>query len=276
MVLEMYRTNGVEYISFATCNVSFKDLLDPSLTNDSNCLKYYNDLISTTDNKTIIGNIEYTIRAMIPMNQAIKAYKDRSLALNLLSNTTTSSIEPPISANTRQQYNELTIEIIECQNIKSKDNEKYKNPFVAYKFYIYDEVITDTIWGNLSPKFNNVNKIMLSMSPSLDRYLRTSSLSIAVFNDDKTEENYIFGVANIPLSELANNNSIHGLFDINDDDQNKVGQILVNIEWDKDYSVEPIPLISKYDEYIAKNENSQKNKKHIKEKERYLIIKVIY
>lgn len=35
-----------------------------------------------------------------------------------------------------------------------------------------------------------------------------------MFNDDKTEENYIFGVANVNLSELANNKSIHGLFDI--------------------------------------------------------------
>jgi len=47
-----------------------------------------------------------------------------------------------VSENTRQQYNELIIDIIECQNLKPKDSEKYKNPFIAYKFYIYDEVIT--------------------------------------------------------------------------------------------------------------------------------------
>ena len=34
-------------------NVSFKDLLDPTLAGTDGCLKYYNDLISTSDNVNI-------------------------------------------------------------------------------------------------------------------------------------------------------------------------------------------------------------------------------
>jgi len=41
------------------------------------------------------------------------------------------------------------IEIVECQNLVSKDNEKYKNPFIAYKFYIYDEIITVIIYTHI-------------------------------------------------------------------------------------------------------------------------------
>ena len=247
-------SNGLEFITIATCPIIMKELTDPDRTDR---LRYYADLVSTHDGKTLIGKIDYGLKAHIPMAQAIRAYKERTVALNLLTVS-----DPKISTrrfNSRAEINELNIKIIKCNNLKPPRGSKACAVFASVQIYIHEDLVTETVRDSTNPLFNFLRILPIPMTADLDRYLRTSELNILI-SQDNTNNNpdfvdHLYGVCRLSLMPLALGEKIEGEFDIIDDFGYTVGSITLSLSWSKQYRLDVIPIVSKLDEKLVSNQS---------------------
>ncbi|KAI9098761.1 hypothetical protein DFS34DRAFT_618820 [Phlyctochytrium arcticum] len=136
LVLHMCRTDGTDFVEFATCLVVFKDIIDPHRTSK---LQYVGQLISTHDGTTVIGSLKYSLSVKIPMVQAIRRFKERTTALNLLSVGNSQSAGRRFAP--RASINELAVRIGEVSGLTAPAG---KNPavYLSFQFYNYDLVVT--------------------------------------------------------------------------------------------------------------------------------------
>ncbi|KXS14217.1 hypothetical protein M427DRAFT_351721 [Gonapodya prolifera JEL478] len=206
--VQIYRSIGTESFVIATCNVTLKDLLD---TSKNGTLHYCADLISADDGRTVFGKFEYTLRAGIPMAQAIRAHKERVVALNLVTDTEP-SVATPLFGSTKK-INDLQVEIRQCTGLRKSGAIRSPCAFIACKFYNYAEVVTQTIRNSANPSFGYVTKLNVSMTQDLDRYLRTGALLLAVIEDSEQSE-HVYGSVSVPLLNLALNDEVVGTFQL--------------------------------------------------------------
>lgn len=82
MTFHVCRSNGIEFLEIGTCVVTFQDLL--KVTDKVGKHQYYGDIMSLQDKNKGIGKLDYSLSVQIPMAQAIRAFKERIVALNLL------------------------------------------------------------------------------------------------------------------------------------------------------------------------------------------------
>ena len=82
MTFHICRSNGIEFIEIGTCIVTFQDLL--KVTDKTGKHQYYGDIFALEDKKKTIGKLDYSLTVQVPMAQAIRAFKERTVALNLL------------------------------------------------------------------------------------------------------------------------------------------------------------------------------------------------
>ncbi|KND01382.1 uncharacterized protein SPPG_03194 [Spizellomyces punctatus DAOM BR117] len=242
MILHLCRSDGLDYVEVATCAVIFKDLTDPHRTDR---LQYYGQLVSTHDNKTVIGSINYSLRVRVPMVQAIRSFKERTVALNLL--TVGDKDVSGKRFTHRADMNELIVRIANCSGLTAPPG---KSPAVYLSFQLHnqDMSLTDTIQDTCNPEFNFYQTFPMPMNLDLDRVLRTSTLEIVALDDNDGLEDYVYGIAKVPLLNLALNENIQGQFDLKDASGKRRGKVSVSLAWEKPYRLEVIPIVSQLDE----------------------------
>ncbi|KAJ3034468.1 Protein fantom, partial [Rhizophlyctis rosea] len=244
MVVNLCRSDGVEYVRIAGCTVVFKDLMDPKATDG---MRYYGELISTHDNKTVIGQIDYTLRVHLPMSQAVQAYKERTVALNLL--TVGDRDEVKDRFRSRVQVNNLIIRIGRCRGLKGIRGKEMR-VYVAFGIYGGRDVISDTVVGSPDPDFNFVHEVPLAVTTDLDRYLRTSEMHLLILDEADspiTDGDYCYGVARIPLAALALGDCVRGDFDVVDSRGKLGGKVGVDLKWEREYRLDVVPVVSQLD-----------------------------
>ncbi|KAJ3115162.1 X-linked retinitis pigmentosa GTPase regulator-interacting protein 1 [Physocladia obscura] len=245
-ILNFAISNGLEFYNVATCSVIMKELTDPDRTER---LRYYADLTSTYDDKTIVGKIDFGLRVRLPMAQAIRSFKERTVALNLLTvsdkEVSTRRFRP------RSDTNDLVIRIIQCAHLKPPAGRSIPAVFASFQFYIHDYIVTDTVRNSTSPMINFLKILPLPMTSDLDRYLRTSSLTILVLDDNDGIEDFQYGSVSVPLLPLALGEKIFDEYFLNDGFGATKSKITVSLEWSKPYKLNVVPLISLLDENIA-------------------------
>ncbi|KAJ3059249.1 X-linked retinitis pigmentosa GTPase regulator-interacting protein 1, partial [Quaeritorhiza haematococci] len=234
MYLRFCRSSGIDFVGIATCQVLFKDMIDPH--HQTQRLRYYGDLISTQDENVVIGKVDFSLRARIPMAQAVRAYKERTVALNLL--TVGDKEETGKRFSLRADMNDLIIRIIQCTNLRVPYGRS-PAAYIGFRFYTYEEVVSDTVPNSTSPMFNYVKVVTVPMTGDLDRYLRTSKLYVSVLDDG--DDDFLYGVAEIPLRKLAVGEGIEGEFDIKDEYGFRHGSLVVSMAWDKAYKPDIVP-----------------------------------
>lgn len=219
----------------------FRDLVEPGRTDK---ITFYADLISTHDEKTIIGKIEYSLRIRVPMSQAIRQFKERTVALNLL--TVSTQDEPNKRFQPRAEENTLLIKIEKCNHLRNYAGVQ-PAVYAAYKFFQSDDTMTNTA-SSTNPVFANHVRHKVLMSSDLDRYLRTRTLDIAIIDDtDKFGGDFVYGVAKIPLEKLALNESVIGEYEIRSPSGVFNGTVTVSFTWEKSYKLDITPVVSKLD-----------------------------
>ncbi|KAI9339337.1 hypothetical protein BDR26DRAFT_803165, partial [Obelidium mucronatum] len=246
-------SNGLDFHNVATCSMVMKELTDPDRTDR---LRYYADLISTHDERTIIGKIDFGLRVRLPMAQAIRSYKERTVALNLL--TVSDKEVSSRRFRPRSDTNDLVIRIINCTHLRQPPG-RVPAVFASFQFYIHETMVTETIRNSTSPMINFLRILPLPMTSDLDRYLRTGSLHIMVLDDNDGIEDFEYGSVAIPLLSLALGEKIYDEYFLSDGFGNSKSKITVSLEWSKPYKLNIVPLISQLDEHVASS-NGRSNK----------------
>jgi First C2 domain of RPGR-interacting protein 1 len=229
--ITIFHTNGMEFRPIGYTLANFQQIV----TEESLSFTYISDILS--NERTVIGQLEYRLEIEISMPLAIRAFHERSTALNLISKSTADmSGLPSIQGPTNNLHIKIKGGIFEQ---RVGENE----PLVPL---IYGTIHFDPLWRSIiippklpthSPKFLFETAVPLKTTADLDRQLRSSKILIA-FADDA--EDYVYGYVKVPLIELALGHSVAGNFDVQDAKGVPCGTIWVEVSWDSPYEVDGI------------------------------------
>uniref|UniRef100_A0A8C8E5H6 RPGRIP1 like n=1 Tax=Otus sunia TaxID=257818 RepID=A0A8C8E5H6_9STRI len=234
VTLEVHHAYGTDYETVAACELKFHEILE-------NNGKIYStaNLVGIKENIQNYGTIEYWIRLRVPMDQAIRLYKERSKALGYITSNFREREQPfqqilrtaPVSTSTDGNLNELHITIKCCNNLQPRKKHLQPNPYVVYKFFDFADHDTPIIPSSNNPQIDDHMCFQVPMNADLDRYLKSESLTFYVFDDGETEESAYVGKANVPLISLAHDRSISGTFELTDSERRATGTITVELKW---------------------------------------------
>ncbi|XP_053305114.1 protein fantom [Spea bombifrons] len=229
--LELHVAFGTDYQTVAFCQLNFQEILEKSGRIFSSAV-----LVGLDNSIQNYGTLEYWIRLRVPMEQAIRLYKERAKALGYI----TSNLKEPelsqvnLSSTTEKNFNELFITIKSCSNLSSGSSPQQPSPYVAYTFYNFSDHYTPIITSSNNPQFEDHMSFPVPMTSDLDRYLKSECLAVYVFDDNEMSDAYI-GKASVPLISLAHDKCISGTFQLTDRSGQAKGTIKVTLKWKVTY-----------------------------------------
>ncbi|XP_075796394.1 protein fantom isoform X1 [Pelodiscus sinensis] len=268
ITLEVHRAFGTDYETAAACQLRFHEILENNGRIYSTAI-----LVGTGGNIPNYGTVDYWVRLRVPMDQAIRLYKERSKALGYITSNLKEreKLKQPllraaeVNTSADGNLNELHITIKCCNNLQSQKIQLQPNPYVVYKFFDFGDHDTAIVHSSNSPQFDDHMCFPVPMNADLDRYLKSESLYLYVFDDGETEESVYVGKAIIPLISLAHDRYISGTFELTNSEGHSSGTINIELKWRFAYlpptgSAMAADLVS----YIQ-NENSTAAKLPVKE-----------
>uniref|UniRef100_A0A670J0N9 RPGRIP1 like n=1 Tax=Podarcis muralis TaxID=64176 RepID=A0A670J0N9_PODMU len=239
--LEIHHAYGLDFETAAACQLRFHEILEKNG-------RIYSSAMLVGDVRNY-GTVEYWVRLRVPMDQAIRLYKERAKALgyittNLKDQASSTLLLCPAQVNTSADgnLNELHITIKCCSNLQCRKRNLQPNPYVVYKFFDFADHDTAIIPSSNHPEFADHMCFPVPMNADLNCYLKSESLSLYVFDDNETEDGVYLGKANVPLISLAHDRYISGTFELTDDKGHSTGTISVELKWKFAY-LQPAGLI---------------------------------
>uniref|UniRef100_A0ACB8E9Q4 Uncharacterized protein n=1 Tax=Sphaerodactylus townsendi TaxID=933632 RepID=A0ACB8E9Q4_9SAUR len=130
-----------------------------------------------------------------------------------------------------QVLNELHITIKSCSDLQGRKSDLQPNPYVVYKFFDFADHDTAIIPSSNHPQFADHVCFPVPMNADLDRYLKSESLSLYVFDDSEAEDGVYIGKANVPLISLAHDRYISGTFELTNYEGHSTGTVSVELKW---------------------------------------------
>ncbi|KAI5100549.1 protein fantom [Silurus meridionalis] len=205
-------------------------------------------LVGVSDDIQVFGTLDYWLRLRVPMEQAIRLYKERVKALGYLSSSVkdqNQASSSPLSSSLIKDgnLNELYITIRCCSKLKSRGPHTQPSPYVIYKFYDFPDHDTPIVPSTNEPQFEDHMIFPLTMNSDLDAYLKAEALTLYVFDDLDFENQLYLGKANVPLISLAHDKAITGTFELTDPTGAPSGYIDVTLKWKFTY-LPPSGLVS--------------------------------
>jgi hypothetical protein len=237
----LYYSNGLQFVQIGFGVAKFVDIVGSKFKTSS----YVIDVLGL-DMKPL-GKLEYQISLQVSMPLAVKAYHERATALNLLTNSQPENIKVP----EKSPVNNL--------NIKIHDFQFNNAPGTISDLLPYGIIHLDPIWREIqvppvlfgSGNFRFDYSLPLQIDQELDRYLRTTKITVSFADDAK---DWLYGSLKIDLSPLAVNQAISGTFNVMDTKNIKCGQVVVEFSWDKFYHSERPNFVSLIDDESVKQE----------------------
>ncbi|XP_069724759.1 protein fantom isoform X2 [Phaenicophaeus curvirostris] len=234
ITLEVHHACGVDYETVAACQLKLSEVLE-----DNRKIYSTANLVGINGNIQNYGTLEYWIRLRVPMDQAIRLYKERSKALGYITTNFREHELPSrqilgtaqVSTSTDGNLNELHITIKCCNNLQPRKKHLQPNPYVVYKFFDFEDYDTAIIPSSNNPEIDDHMSFQVPMNADLDQYLKSQSLIFYVFDDAETEEGAYIGKASVPLISLAYDKSISGTFELTDPERCTTGTITVEVKW---------------------------------------------
>ncbi|CAB4032458.1 fantom-like isoform X1, partial [Paramuricea clavata] len=231
-MVELHRALGSSYETVAVCQLKLRELLERSHGRLHGTAK----LIGTQSSNegTEVATMEYWVRLRVPMEQAIRLFKERSKALGYLNARDYKALEKT-GDELPSDVNELFITITRCSDLNARREDVQPSPYVVYRFYDFADHDTDIISNSNNPQWNDRKTCPVPMTEELDTYLRSQSLEVYVLDDVDPEPTAYLGLAKIPLISLAHGKSIKGTFHLLKESGEKNGTIDVSMEWRNTY-----------------------------------------
>ncbi|XP_045662758.1 protein fantom isoform X1 [Ursus americanus] len=239
ITLEVHQAYSTDYETIAAGQLRFHEILEKS-----GRIFCTASLVGTKGDIPNFGTVEYWFRLRIPMDQAIRLYRERAKALGYITSNYKgpeqmqwSSQQAPKTAqlsstdSTDGNLNELHITVRCCSHLKSRASHLQPHPYVVYKFFDFADHDTAIIPSSNDPQFDDHMCFPVPMNMDLDRYLKSESLSFYVFDDSDTQENIYIGKVNVPLISLAHDRCISGVFELTDHKKHPSGTIHVILKW---------------------------------------------
>ncbi|MBN3294720.1 FTM protein, partial [Polypterus senegalus] len=236
VTLEVQLSSGIEYKTVAACQLQLHDILEKN-----GRVFGTSTLIGIGEDVHAFGTLEYWVRLRIPVDQAIRHYKEQAKALGYMSVNQKSLVQTqqaesgvPVTAD--GFLNKLHITVSYCNNLISQLGQKQPSPYVVYKFFDFLDHDTPIVPNSNSPQFDDHMSFSVLMNADLDIYLKSQSLYFYVFDDNDTPQEDIFlGKAKVPLLSLAHDKGIKGTFELADPKNNPCGTIDVTLKWEYSY-----------------------------------------
>lgn len=193
-------------------------------------------LVGVTDEIQVFGTLEYWLKLRVPMEQAIRLYKERVKALGYLNtsmrDTQALSVPVPSSSSLMDgDLNELSVTVHLCCNLKSRGPHTQPSPYVIYKLYDFPDHDTPIISSTNEPQFEDHTVFPVAMNSQLDTFLKSEALVLYVFDDLDAEHQLYLGKARVPLISLTHDETITGMFELTDPAGLPSGQISVTLKW---------------------------------------------
>ncbi|CAC5421683.1 RPGRIP1L [Mytilus coruscus] len=217
--MELHQSFGQDYKTVAACQMVFKDIFDKPHGRIHGTATLIG--VDSTGSGISLGMVEYWIRLRVPMEQALRLYKERTKALGYIT-TNKRAAEIAIEATDevamkRQQIdniNQMHIKIIRCNGLQSRRRGVQPSPYCVYQFYDNNDHDTPIIHASNNPEFNDHKTYPVAMTSDLDQYMKTKQLTIFVFDDTDPEQASYLGFAEIPLLPLCHNKGVQGVFEL--------------------------------------------------------------
>uniref|UniRef100_A0A5F5PP01 Protein fantom n=1 Tax=Equus caballus TaxID=9796 RepID=A0A5F5PP01_HORSE len=239
ITLEVHQAYSTDYETIAACQLRFHEILEKS-----GRIFCTANLVGTKGDIPNFGTVEYWFRLRVPMDQAIRLYRERAKALGYITSnfkgpgqTQGLSQQAPKTAqlsstdSTDGNLNELHVTIRCCNHLQARARHLQPHPYVVYKFFDFADHDTAIIPSSNDPQFDDHMCFPVPMNMDLDRYLKSESLSFYVFDDSDTQENIYIGKVNVPLISLAHDRCISGIFELTDHKKHPAGTIHVILKW---------------------------------------------
>ncbi|KAM5296005.1 protein fantom isoform 2-T2 [Glossophaga mutica] len=239
VTLEVHQAYGPDYETIAACQLRFHELLEKSGRIFGTA-----SLVGTKGDIPNFGTVEYWFQLRVPVDQAIRLYRERAKALGYITSNFKGPAQTPWLSQQAPQtaqpgsadsgdgsLNELHITVQCCSQLRSRAGHLQPHPYVVYKFFDFADHDTAIIPSSNDPQFDDHRCYPVPMSMDLDRYLKSESLSFYVFDDSDTQENTYIGKANVPLISLAHDRCISGIFELTDHKKCPAGTIHVLLKW---------------------------------------------
>nr|XP_048282741.1 protein fantom isoform X2 [Myodes glareolus] len=239
VTLELHQAYSTDYETIASCQLRFHEILEKS-----GRIFCTASLVGTKGDIPNFGTVEYWFRLRVPMDQAIRLYRERAKALGyitsnfkkpekmqLLSQQAPTTAQISSTDSTEGNLNELHITVRCCSNLQSRASHLQPHAYVVYKFFDFPDHDTAIIPSSNDPQFDDHMCFPVPMNMDLDRYLKSESLGFYVFDDSDAQENIYIGKVNVPLISLAHDRCISGIFELMDNEKHSAGTIQVILKW---------------------------------------------
>ncbi len=212
---------------------------------DSKNLRYQGDIISNESHE-VLGSIEYSIQVAIPVPLAIRAFKERTFALNLKQVQATG---PSLDL----YINNLNIEL--GQLLLSRELPFGQSPSIYGVLHFEPAnhpLLTGIKSGSYETNLEFKAVLPLRVNSDLDRYLRTGKMMVILCDDIETE--FVFGYCKINLESLSRSESIVDVVDVQSANGQPCGTLSLKIWWDEPYHLSKPPMITLLDDDDIKKE----------------------
>ncbi|XP_060591570.1 protein fantom-like isoform X2 [Ruditapes philippinarum] len=237
--LELHQSFGQDFNTIAACQLVFREIFDKTYGRIHGTAT----LTGVTGNGTGIGfgTVEYWVRLRVPMDQALRLYKERTKALGYMStniraaNESLQAMDEEAARRPPDNVNELHIKITRCSGLKARRDNVQPSPYCVYQFFDYNDHDTVIINSSNNPEFNDIKTYPVPMTGDLDQYLKTMPLKIFVFDDTDPEQTAYLGIADIPLIPLAHDKGVQGIFELKAANGRINGCIEVELRWQFTY-----------------------------------------
>ncbi|XP_006777114.1 PREDICTED: protein fantom isoform X1 [Myotis davidii] len=239
VTLEVHQAYSTDYETIAACQLRFHEILEKSGRIFGTAT-----LVGTKEDVPNFGTMEYWFQLRVPVDQAIRLYRERAKALGYMTSNFKGPAQRPWlsqQAPTTAQLsstdcadgnlNELHITVRCCNQLQARASHLQPHPYVVYKFFDFADHDTAIIPSSNDPQFDDHMCFPVPMSVDLDRYLKSESLGFYVFDDSDTQEDMYIGKVSVPLISLAHDRCISGIFELTDHKKHPAGTIHVILKW---------------------------------------------
>ncbi|RUS82637.1 hypothetical protein EGW08_009590 [Elysia chlorotica] len=238
--VELHQSLGQDYSTIAACQMVFRDIFDKP----HGRIHGTATLTGVGDGESGIGygTVDYWIRLRVPMEQALRLFKERTKALGyIMTNERMASQALEALDETAMQrppdnVNQLHVKVVRCHKLVCRRQNVQPSPYVAYKVLDFPDHATIILRNTNDPEFNDHKIYSVPVTFELDQYIRTAKLQMFVFDDTDPELDSYLGVAEVPLLPLAHDSPVTGQFQLTRG-QGKIvaGVIEVELKWQYTY-----------------------------------------
>uniref|UniRef100_A0A8C7FAU1 RPGRIP1 like n=1 Tax=Oncorhynchus kisutch TaxID=8019 RepID=A0A8C7FAU1_ONCKI len=236
VTLELQLARGMDFTTVAVGQLRLSQLLE----NNSKTHGIV-QLVGVAGEVQSFGSVVYWVRLRVPMEQAIRLYKERVKALGYLSSAFNAEQQVASGYSSLvncMNLNELNVTVRCCSNLTSRHAHP-PSPYVVYQFYDFPDHDTCIVGDCSQPQFEDNMSFPVAMEAELDSYLKAGALLLYVFDDHDTQSEMYLGKARVPLLSLAHDKAITGTFELTDPSGLPSGHIDVTLKWKFTYLPPP-------------------------------------